>query len=265
MPEFVHSSIENQVATVTLDRPDLHNAFNEVVMAELTESFVALGKTDSVRVIVLRSTGRSFCAGADVNWMKRMVDYSFEENVADSNVFAQMLRTIRDCPKPSIARVHGACIGGGVGLVAACDMSVAIEKAKFSLSEVKLGIVPAMISPFVMEKLGPGATRRLALTAERFDGVEAKRIGLVSQAVATEAELDAWVAEKCEQIKGNGPLALVNCKEILTEVGAMMWDDLQRKTAERISRIRVSPEGQEGLKAFLEKRTPSWVDGRDGD
>ncbi len=259
MPEFVHTTIDNQIATVTLDRPDLHNAFNEVVMRELTDSFDALGRDDSVRAIVLRATGRSFCAGADVNWMKRMVDYSFEENVADSNVFAQMLRTIRDCPKPSIARVHGACIGGGVGLVAACDMSVAIEKAKFSLSEVKLGIVPAMISPFVMEKLGPGTTRRLALTAERFDGVEAMRVGLVSQAVATEAELDDWVAGKCEQIKGNGPLALVNCKEILTEVGAMMWDELQQKTAERISRVRVSPEGQEGLKAFLEKRKPNWV------
>lgn len=259
MSEFVHASCENQVAVVTLDRPDLHNAFNEVVMNELTAAFKKLGADDSVRVVVLRSTGRSFCAGADVNWMKRMVGFSFEENVADSNVFARMLRTIRDCPKPTIARIQGACIGGGVGLVAACDMSAATESAIFSLSEVRLGIVPAMVSPFVMEKIGPGATRRFALTAERFDAAEAKRVGLISQVAPNDRDMDEWIADQCDQIKGNGPLALTHCKQILTEVGAMMWDELQKTTAERISRVRVSPEGQEGLKAFLEKRKPSWV------
>lgn len=258
MSVLVGITKDDQIATVTLDRPSLHNAFNETMIAQLTAAFTVLCDDDSVRVVLLRSTGKSFCAGADVNWMKRMVDYTYEQNVADAGLLARMLRAVRECSKPVIARVHGACIGGGVGLVAACDLAVAIESAVFSLSEVRLGIVPAVISPFVMEKVGPGVARRFALTAERFDAQQAERIGLVSQAVASVEEMDEWIVEKCEQLKANGPQALARCKRILTEVANTMWDETQEKTVRCIAEIRVSPEGQEGLKAFLEKRKPDW-------
>ncbi len=243
---------------VTLARAELHNAFNEVVIAELTEAFAEVGRRDDVRVVVLAGEGKSFCAGADVNWMKRMVGYSFDENVADAMAMARMLRTIRECPKPVIARVHGAAIGGGVGLVAACDMAAAVESAVFSLSEVKLGIIPAVISPFVLEKIGPGQARRYALTAERFSAAEAQRIGLVHEVFPTAEAMDGWIAQTCDTLKANGPAALAEAKRILTEVGGVNWDEVQAKTAERIARVRVSPEGQEGLKAFLEKRTSGW-------
>lgn len=258
MSEFVTLSVDDQVARVTLDRPSLHNAFNEKVMAELIDSFAKLGRMDSVRVVVLASTGKTFCAGADINWMKRMVDFSFDDNVSDATVLAKMLRGIRDCSKPVIARIHGATIGGGVGLIAACDLAVAVESAFFSLSEVKLGIVPAVISPFVMEKIGPGAARRYALTAERFSAAEAHRIGLISHVVDDADAMDSWIAKMCDLLKANGPLALAACKTILTEVAGVHWDQVQARTAERIAEIRVSPEGQEGLKAFLEKRPPRW-------
>ena len=259
MAEFVRQSIERGMATVSLCRAELHNAFNEVVIAELTEAFRAFGGDDNVRVVLLASEGKSFCAGADIHWMKRMVDYSFEENVADANAMANMLRAIRDCPKPVIARVHGACIGGGVGLAAACDVAVALESAVFCLSEVKLGILPAVISPYVLEKIGPGQARRYALTAERFDAAEARRIGLVSETAATVEALDEWIAQFTKTLMGNGPLAMTACKQTLTEVSGFAWDAAQALTTRRIAEQRVSPEGQEGLKAFLEKRKPNWV------
>jgi methylglutaconyl-CoA hydratase len=170
-----------------------------------------------------------------------------------------MLRAIRECPKPVIARVHGAAIGGGVGLTAACDIAVAVATAIFSLSEVKLGIIPAVISPFVMEKIGPGHLRRFGLTAERFDAREAHRIGLISHVAHDEAEMDQWIGETCQTLKANGPHALAACKKILSEVAGRAWDDTQQLTTERIAALRVSPEGQEGLKSFLEKRQPSWI------
>lgn len=243
---------------VTLTRADLHNAFNEKVIEELTAAFVEAGRRDDVRSVVLAGEGKSFCAGADVNWMKRMVGYSFDENVADAMAMARMLRTIRECPKPVIARVHGAAIGGGVGLVAACDIAAAVESAVFSLSEVKLGIIPAVISPFVLEKIGFGQARRYALTAERFSAAEAQRIGLVHEVFPKVEAMDAWIAQTCLALKANGPAALAEAKRILSEVGGVHWDEVQAKTAERIARVRVSPEGQEGLKAFLEKRSPEW-------
>jgi methylglutaconyl-CoA hydratase len=190
--------------------------------------------------------------------MKRMVDYSFEENVADANRMADMLRAIRECPKPVIARVHGAAIGGGVGLVAACDMAVALTKAVFCLSEVKLGIIPAVISPFVLKKIGPGHMRRYALTAERFDAIEAQRIGLISETADTEPQLDEWITGIAEHIRANGPNAVTAAKQILTEVAGTDWNRIQDLTTRRIAELRVSPEGQEGLKSFLEKRNPNW-------
>lgn len=260
MPEFIKSTIDGHVASITIDRPELHNAFNEVVIQELTAAFKDAGGNTDVRAVVLRSEGKSFCAGADINWMKRMVDYSVDENIADATEMANMLRAIRECPKPVIARVHGACIGGGVGLAAACDMAVAVSDAVFCLSEVKLGILPAVISPYVLEKIGLGHMRRYALTAERFDGVEAMRIGLIAEAVADVSELDETVNQLCKHCCNNGPEAVTACKSVLQDVAAAPdWDTKQRLTVERIAERRVSAEGQDGLKAFLEKRKPKWI------
>ena len=259
MAEFVRQSIENQRATVTLTRPELHNAFNEVVIEELTRAFVELGQNAGVRVVVLAAEGKSFCAGADIHWMKRMVDYSVEENIEDATSMANMLRTIRECPKAVIARIHGATIGGGVGLAAACDVAVAIESAVFCLSEVKLGILPAVISPYVLEKVGPGSMRRYALTAERFNADEAKRIGLISESVDGVDEMDAWIERIIASITANGPEAITACKGVLRDVQPLDWDGKQKLTVERIAERRVSEEGQEGLKAFLEKRRPGWT------
>jgi methylglutaconyl-CoA hydratase len=261
MPEFIRHTIEKKIAAVTIDRPDLHNAFNEVVINELTAAMHEMGARDDVRIVILRSEGKSFCAGADIHWMKRMVDYTVEENIADATAMAGMLRAIRECPKPLIARVHGACIGGGVGLAAACDVAVTVQDAVFCLSEVKLGILPAVISPYVLEKIGPGHMRRYAVTAERFDGAEAHRIGLVSECVTDEAALDECIARIAKITMGNGPEAIAACKSVLRDVNAAPdWDTKQRLTVERIAERRVSAEGQDGLKAFLEKRKPGWVE-----
>lgn len=259
MAEFVQRSDRNGVATISIHRPQLHNAFNEIVIEELTQSLIDVGANEKIRVVVLASEGKSFSAGADINWMKRMVDYSFEENVRDANVMALMLRTIRECSKPVIARIHGATFGGGVGIAAACDMAVAIESAIFCLSEVRLGIVPAVISPFVIEKIGPGAARRYALTAERFGAVEAKRIGLINEVVASVGELDAWIEKISATLIANGPRAITACKRVLSDIAGTPWDQVQSLTTQRIAELRVSKEGQDGLNAFLEKRKPSWV------
>jgi len=176
MSTFVKTSFQNHVARVVIDRRDVHNAFNDVVIAELRRAFEEAGARDDVRIVVLAGEGPSFSAGADMNWMKSMVDYTFEENVADSTKMAHMLRAIRECPKVTIARVHGPTFGGGVGLTAACDLAVALKDAVFALTEVKLGILPAVISPYVQEKIGAGQMRRYALTAERFDAMEARRM-----------------------------------------------------------------------------------------
>lgn len=258
MDGFVRTTQTDAVATVTIARPDVHNAFNEVVIAELTEAFRSLSDSATVRVVVLASEGKTFSAGADIAWMKRMVDYSFDENVQDAGAMADMLRAIRECTKPVIARIQGHCYGGGIGLVAACDLAVAIRSAVFCLSEVKLGIIPAVISPYVLEKIGPGMTRRYGLTAERFDGDQAKRIGLVSDAVDTPAALDEWIAKTVVGLKANGPTALSAFKKTLSQVAGFPWDNVQSLTTRRIAELRASPEGQEGLRAFLEKREPHW-------
>lgn len=261
MSEVVRFSTQDRTATVTLTRPDLHNAFNEVVIEDLTQAFAQISRDQNVRTVVLAAEGKSFCAGADVHWMRQMVDYSFEENVRDADAMADMLRAIRECPKPVVARIHGAAIGGGVGLAAACDIAVAVKTATFCLSEVKLGILPAVISPYVMEKIGPGHMRRFALSAETFDAHEARRIGLVDVVAETVEELDGIIQRFARSFAANGPEALAACKAVLRDVqqcGA--WDDKQRLTVERIAERRVSAEGQEGLKAFLEKRKATWIE-----
>ncbi len=252
-------TVADKVATVTLNRPDLRNAFNEGAIAELARAFDELGRNDAVRAIVLAANGPSFCAGADLNWMKKMAGYSHDENEADAMRLAEMLRTIYLCPKPTVARVQGDCYAGGMGLVAACDIVVASEAAGFCLSEVKLGLIPATISPYVIKAMGEQAARRYFLTAERFDAAEAQRIGVAHAVVAPEA-LDATVAGIVKALVNNSPHAVRQAKTLVREiVGQPVDDALLRDTAGRIAAIRASTEGREGVASFLEKRKPTWI------
>ena len=252
-------TVADKVATVTLNRPDLRNAFNEGAIAELARVFDELGRHDTVRSIVLAANGPSFCAGADLNWMKKMAGYSHDENEADAMRLAEMLRTIYLCPKPVVARVQGDCYAGGMGLVAACDIVVASETAGFCLSEVKLGLIPATISPYVIKAMGEQAARRYFLTAERFDAVEAQRIGVAHAVVAPEA-LDATVAGIVKALVNNSPHAVRQAKTLVREiVGQPVDDALLLDTAGRIAAIRASNEGREGVASFLEKRKPTWI------
>ena len=260
MPEFLQVTIAASVARVTLNRPDLHNAFNEVLIAEITQSFEELGQRDEVRAIILAGEGKSFCAGADVHWMKKMVGYSLEENIADAQSLARMLRTIHDCPKPVIAYVHGAALGGGTGVVAACDMAVALDSAIFGFTEARLGIIPAVISPYALHKIGAAHARRYFLTAERFTAADAHRIGLVSHVAADRAAADAWLEQIIKEIKSNGPQAVTAAKGLIDDALASTWPNVAGLTAKRIAERRVSDEGQEGLKSFLEKRKPKWAE-----
>lgn len=252
-------TVADKVATVTLNRPDLRNAFNEGAIAELARVFDELGRNDAVRAIVLAANGPSFCAGADLNWMKKMAGYSHDENEADAMRLAEMLRTIYLCPKPTVARVQGDCYAGGMGLVAACDIVVASEAAGFCLSEVKLGLIPATISPYVIKAMGEQAARRYFITAERFDAAEAQRIGVAHAVVAPEA-LDATVAGIVKALVNNSPHAVRQAKTLVREiVGQPVDDALLRDTAGRIAAIRASTEGREGVASFLEKRKPTWI------
>jgi methylglutaconyl-CoA hydratase len=256
---LIKAHIQGPVATIQLHRPDLHNAFNEVMIQELQTAFQELGHAPGVRVIILSAEGKSFCAGADLNWMKKMVDYTFEENVHDAMALAKMLKTIHDCPKPVIARVHGATFGGGVGLTAACDMAIATQSASFCLSEVKLGLLPAVISPFVMEKIGVSQARRYFLTAERFAAQKALDIGLVHEVVEDEKALDATIQKLTEAILQNGPEAVTVCKKLIDVVSEIDWENVMHQTARLIADRRISTEGQDGMKAFLEKRPAAWL------
>lgn len=247
------------VATVILNRPDVHNAFNDTVIADLHNAFEALGKDDKVRVIILTGAGKSFSAGADLNWMKRSATFTAEENKTDAMRLSGMLATIRSCPKPTIAFVNGAAFGGGVGLTACCDIAVAIATGVFSLSEVKLGLTPATISPYVIAAIGERAAQRYFLTGERFDGIEARRIGLVHEVAQTREEANMIIDGIVDQLLSSGPVALSEAKSLIRYVaGAEITDELREGTAERIAERRTSDEGQEGLNAFFERRKPNW-------
>jgi methylglutaconyl-CoA hydratase len=247
------------VTTVTLNRPELRNAFNDEVIAELTAVLLELGKRDEVRCIVIAGAGTAFCAGADLNWMRRMADYTRDENVADAGGLARMLEVLYRCPQPTIARVQGDVYAGGTGLVAACDMAVAVDTAQFCLSEVKLGLIPATISPYVMRAMGTRASHRYFLTAERFSAQEAHRIGLVHEVVKAE-ELDSHVGALSQALVQAGPEAVKACKKLLHDVGgAEISAGLVRRTVEGIADIRASDEGREGVQSFLGKRKPNWV------
>jgi methylglutaconyl-CoA hydratase len=258
--QSIDITMHERVATVTLDRPDVRNAFNEATIAELALAFDELGRDEDVRAIVLAANGPAFCAGADLNWMKQMAGYSDAENLADATRLADMLRTIYLCPKPVVAKVHGDCYAGGMGLVAACDVSVAAEAANFCLSEVKLGLIPATISPYVIKAMGENAARRYFLTAERFSAREAHRIGFVHEVVAA-AELDAGVAAIVKALVTNSPNAVQQAKVLVRDIAGRPVDNaLLADSAARIAQIRASQEGREGVASFLEKRKPSWLD-----
>ena len=249
------------VETVTLNRPDVRNAFNDEVIAELTAVFLELGKRDEVRCVVLAGSGPAFCAGADLNWMKRMAEYTREENIEDASRLARLLEVIYHCPKPTIARVHGDAYAGGVGLVAVCDMAIAADSAQFCLSEVRLGLIPATISPYVIRAIGPRAAHRWFLTAERFDAAAALHMGLVHEAVPADA-LDAKLGEVAQSLVNAGPEAVKACKKLLHDVaGHEIGAGLVRRTVEGIADIRASDEGREGIQSFLGKRKPNWLPG----
>ncbi len=255
---FIQVTHRLPVAEVTLNRPELHNAFNDEMIRELTEIFLQLGQEKDIRAILLRAEGKSFCAGADLNWMQSMRQYTFEENCLDAEHLARMLKTVHDCPKPVIGRVHGAAFGGGVGLVSVCDLSIALESATFSLSEVKLGLLPAVISPFVLEKIPVSAAKRYFMTAERFSAHEAHRIGLVSTVITTVDMMDHIIAEWVEALCQNGPEAVSLCKPLIAGVAGQPIETAIPFTVNMIAERRVSDEGQEGMTAFLEKRDPAW-------
>jgi len=250
---------QGPVATLWLNRPEVRNAFNETSIAEITQAFRAMDKDRGVRVIVLAARGTAFCAGADLNWMKKMADYSEEENLADAAALAEMMRVIYQCSKPTIARVQGDCYAGGMGLVAACDMAIAVDRAEFCLSEVRLGLIPATISPYVIRAIGERVSRRYFLTAERFDAPEARRIGLVHEVVA-EDQLDHEVDKLAHALLACGPHAVAEAKRLVRDVsGESIETALITETVRRIAQIRVSDEGREGVRAFLNKRKPSWL------
>ena len=257
----VSTDATTHVATVTLLREDVRNAFNDQVIAELTQAFTELGARDDVRAIVLAANGKAFCAGADLNWMRRMADYSRAENLADAAKLAEMLRVIATCPKPTIARVQGDVYAGGMGLVAACDIAVSVDTAGFCLSEVKLGLIPATISPYVIRAMGARAAHRYFLTAERFGAAEALRIGFVHEVVAADA-LDAKVEALLKALTSASPNAVRACKKLVLDVAEREINaGLIAATVQGIADIRASDEGKEGVQSFLHKRKPAWLQG----
>lgn len=251
-------TIENGVATVTLNRPELHNAFDDALIAGLTATFERLGADPAVRVVVLRGAGKSFCAGGDLGWMRRMAGYGEAENIADATRLATMLRALDQLPRPTIAAVHGACFAGGMGLVACADIAIAADDAVFCLSEVRLGLVPATISPYVVRAMGARAARRYFLTAERFRAAEALRLGFVHEVVPA-VELDAAVARLVATLMESATGAQARSKELVAQVADQpISDALIGLTARVIAEARASEEAREGLAAFFEKRKPRW-------
>ena len=246
------------VGNVTLNRADVHNAFDDVLIKDLTNAIQAFEQDDSVRVICLRSTGKSFSAGADLNWMKRMAGYSWQQNYQDSLGLATLMQTLASTTKPTIGVIQGAAFGGGVGLVACCDIALASDKASFCLSEVKLGLIPAVISPYVIAAIGERAAKRYFVTAERFNADTALRLGLVHELFEAE-QLESEAEKIIDAILANGPVAVYEAKKLIAKVANQpIEEEIIRFTAQKISDIRASAEGKEGVTAFLEKRSPNW-------
>jgi methylglutaconyl-CoA hydratase len=265
-PAYTTLAVEsrNGVGILWMRRPEVRNAFNETMIAELTRALEGFDRDPAIRAVVLAGEGPAFCAGADLNWMKKMAGYGFEENHADALALARMLHTLATLAKPTVARVHGPAFAGGMGLVAACDIAVATYDAEFCLSEVKLGLIPATIGPYVAAAMGERMARRYFLTAERFDAAEAYRIGFV-QEVCPADELDATVNAILGHLVAAGPAALAATKDLIRAVtNRPLSEDLIQDTATRIATIRASKEGREGIRSFLEKRKPAWVQTTEG-
>ena len=266
MSDTLLQSRDGGVLRLTLNRPDLHNAFDDALVAALTAALTAAAEDTTLRALVITGAGASFSAGADLNWMQRMADAGREENEADALRLAELMSRLNYFPVPTIARVNGAAFGGGLGLVACCDIAIAAEGAKFGLTEARLGLAPAVISPYVFRRIGFAQSRRWFLSAERFDAATARDIGLVHEVVGADG-LDDAVQAQLDHVLANGPSAVRVAKQLLFAVAGT---DLQRQarldvhTAKLIAELRVSAEGQEGLKAFLEKRKPSWTGDEDG-
>jgi len=256
---MLNVDIQKPIARVTLNRPDLHNAFNAELIALVTKAFVEIGQNPDVRVVILGGNGKSFCAGADLNWMKSMAAYKREQNIEDAKTAARMFLSIAKCPKPVIARVHGSALGGGAGAVAASDIAIAVEGAQFGFTEVKLGIIPGVISPFVISKIGTGKAREYFITGERFPASVALQLGLVQHVVADDAALDALIDFKVNHILTSAPGAIAAAKELIFGVAARGMEGAFDFTAEAIANARASREGQEGMAAFLSLEKPPWV------
>ncbi|MEE9554633.1 MAG: enoyl-CoA hydratase/isomerase family protein [candidate division Zixibacteria bacterium] len=251
--------LKDKVARITLNRPEVRNAFNSEMISEISALFAEINTRDDIRVVVMTGEDKAYCAGADLKWMGDVLNYSYEENLEDSKNLAGMFYNISNCPFPTIARVNGAAIGGGCGLVAVCDIVIASDKALFSLSEVKIGLVPACISPYVIRRMGDRYSREYFLTGERIGVEKALAAGLVNEAV-TEDELDAAVDRRVKQLLSSGPKALAWCKQLLQNVPSMPEKEAGTYTAEVIAKLRMGDEGQEGMKAFFEKRKPDWYE-----
>ena len=260
MTDYLLLERNSKVARIYLNRPDKHNAFDEHFIAELTATLKELEADSSVRLVVLSATGKSFSAGADLSWMRRMANYSYEENLADAKLLAELMQTLNALSKPVCAIVQGAAFGGGVGLVACCDIVIASEHASFSLSEVKLGLIPAVISPYVVAAIGARAARRYFLSAEKFSAQEAQDLGLVHQVVSADA-LESALSEMTRTLLSAGPRAQAEAKQLIAYVDDKGIDSsLLIETAQRIARVRASAEAKEGLQAFFDKRKPQWLD-----
>lgn len=262
--QSILTEVDGPLGILTLNKPERHNAFDETLVGEITQGLRELEADPRVRALVLSSAGRSFCAGVDLNWMKRLSSLAPEDNLRDARNLASLLSTLNELSKPTVARIQGPAYGVGVGLVAACDIAVATFEAQFALTEVKLGLIPAVISPYVLAAIGERQARRYMLTAERFSASQAYRIGLVHEIVPDEASLDDAVGELVEALLKNGPRAQGECKALIRVIAGQPIDETTiEETTQRIVRVRASAEGREGLNAFLEKRKPGWLGGND--
>ncbi|NIM59441.1 MAG: enoyl-CoA hydratase/isomerase family protein [Candidatus Aminicenantes bacterium] len=256
--ETIIFSKDGKIARVFFNRPDVHNSFNSTMIRELDDAFEKVKADKSIRVVVLSGKGKSFCAGADIKWLREIIDYSYEQNLEESIQLAEVLHKIYLLPKATIAMVNGAAIGGGNGFLSACDISVASEEAKFGLSEVKIGLVPAAISPYVFRRIGEGKAREYFLTGKRISAQKALEIGLVNE-VVPHKELEKTVNEIANLLLSSGPEAIAACKELIHKVSEMSLDEVKEYTARMIANLRISEEGQEGMTSYLEKRKPKWT------
>lgn len=262
MHTIISHTDKRGVLTLCMNRPEVHNAFDAQMIQELTSALKDAGQDDKIRMVVITGAGSCFSAGADLNWMRSLVNASQDENEQDALRLAALMRSLNYLSKPTIARINGAAFGGGLGLIAACDITIAVDTARFGLTEARLGLVPAVISPYVLRRIGEVYARRYFLTAERFDSRQAYEIGLVQQTLAAD-QLDEAVENKIKQVLSGGPLAVTHCKQLIFKVAGHSVDSQKATdelTAKLIASLRVSAEGQEGLAAFLEKRKPDWVD-----